>query len=271
MKRERKINFSGKTVWITGSSSGIGAGLARRLARDGAALILSGRNRDALAAVEADCRRAGAADVCRLAFDVTDFESLPGLVEQAEVWRGGIDVLICNAGISQRSLVRDTSMAVYHTIMAVDFFAPVALTRLVLPGMIKRGGGLICVTTSVAGKIGSKFRSGYCAAKHALHGFFDCLRAECHEQGIRVALIVPAYVQSDVAVNAVTGDGGQYGKRETGHDEGMSADAAADLIVGKLKKGREEILVGSGPGIMAVYLKRFFPALYSAAVRRQPI
>ena len=158
-------------------------------------------------------------------------------------------------------------MDVFRRIMDVDYFAPIALTKLVLPGMEARGSGLIAVTTSVAGKVGAKLRSGYCSAKHALHGFYDCLRAETYETGVRVALIVPGYVKSDVAFNAITGDGGQNLKREQGHDTAMSGDKAATVIIRKLKKGREEILVGSGAAVLAPYLKRFLPSVLSRVIR----
>lgn len=264
-------DFSAKTVWITGASSGIGAGLARGFAREQAALILSGRREDELNAVADQCRTLGAVDVKVLPFETTDFDRLPSLVSEAEQWRGGIDVLINNAGISQRSLVVDTSMDVYRRILDIDFFAPVALTKLVLPAMRNRGSGLIVVTTSVAGKLGSKLRSGYSAAKFALHGFYESLRGEVHDDNIGVSLVVPGYVKTDVTVNAITGDGSKQGKREQEHDGSMTPDELAAEVIPKLKAGKEEIITGSGMPRYAVLLKRFFPGVVSSIIRKQTI
>jgi len=264
-------DFSAKTVWITGASSGIGAGLARGFAREQSALILSGRREDELKAVAEECRSLGAVDVLLLSFDTTDYDRLPSLVAEAEGWRGGVDVLVNNAGISQRSLVIDTSMDVYRRILDIDFFAPVALTKLVLPGMRRRGSGLIVVTTSVAGKIGSKLRSGYSAAKFALHGFYESLRGEVYEDNISVSLVVPAYVKTDVTVNAITGDGTRQGKREQEHDGSMTPDQLAAEVIPKLKAGKEEIVTGSGMPRYIVLLNRAFPALVSSIIRKQKI
>ncbi len=264
-------NFNEKTVWITGASSGIGAGLARQFAKQGAHLILSGRRADALAVVKRECGAFGSGDVTILTFETTDYDSLTRVVEDAIAFKGRIDCLVNNAGISQRSLALDTGMDVYRKILDVDFFAPVTLTKLVLPGMIKNGGGLICVTTSVAGKVGSKMRSGYCAAKHALHGFFDSLRAELYDDNIRVSLIVPGYVQTNVTINAITADGSPNQKSEAEHAKGISPDAAATRIVSALAKGKEEIYIGSGAEMLAVPLKRFFPGALSRMTRKQDI
>jgi len=254
-------SFNNKIVWITGASSGIGAGLARAFAREGAKLILSGRNVSALESMARDCRSLGADDVMLLAFEADAFDQLDSVVMQAEGWHGRIDVLVNNAGISQRSLVQDTGLEVYRKIMDIDFFSPVDLTLRVLPGMRSRGEGLIVVTTSVAGKVGSKLRSGYSAAKHALHGFYDSLRAEVFSQGVEVALLVPGYVKTNVTVNAITADGGQQGVRETEHDNSISADDVGLITVRKLKAGHSEILIASGLPLVATYLKRFFPRM----------
>ena len=265
------MNFDNKTIWITGASSGIGAGLARAFATEGAALILSGRREQALEEVVQQCRTAGAADVLALPFETTDFDALPALVSRADGWRDGIDMLVNNAGISQRSLVMDTQMEVYRSIMEVDYFAPVALTKLVLPGMLARGGGTIAINSSLAGKLGSKLRSGYSSAKHALLGFYDSLRAELHEQGIRVAVILPGYVQSQVSVSALTGDGSEHGIMDSGQASAISADDAAKVILKGLHRSCDEIYVGSGAEMLAPVLKRFFPGLLTRILRQQKI
>lgn len=174
------MQFAGRSVWITGASSGIGEALAKAFARRGARLVLSARRGHELERVRDAIVAAGRAgeDVRVLPFDVTEESVLDDVVRRAEAAHGGVDVLVNNAGITQRSLALETEMAVYRRIMEVDFFAPVALTQKLLPHMVARGDGLIAVTSSVAGKIGVPLRSAYCAAKHAVMGYCDALRAE---------------------------------------------------------------------------------------------
>ena len=223
------MEFGGMTIWITGASSGIGAALARAFGAAGAHLILSGRREDALASV------AGAlgGEAFVLPFEATDMGALPGVVARAWDWHGGIDVLVNNAGISQRSLAIDTTMDVYRRIMEVDFFAPVALSQLVVPRMIARGSGHIVAVSSVAGKVGSPLRSGYCAAKHALIGYCDALRAECETAyGIGVTSILPGSVRTAIATNALLGDGAVRGVSDTNIDNGMDPEEVATADTG---------------------------------------
>ena len=130
---------------------------------------------------------------------------------------------------------------------------------------------MIAVTSSLAGKIGSKLRSGYCSAKHALHGFYDSLRAEVHDDNIRVSIILPGYVQSNVSVSALTGDGGTHGVMDAGQAKAISAEAAAVRIIRQLEQEREEIYVGTGAEMLAPWLKRFFPTLLSRFLRKQKV
>ena len=243
--------FSGQRVWITGASSGIGAGLARAFGRAGATVILSGRNRQALARVAADVP-----DTVVLPFEATDHAALPAIVHHA----GPIDLLINNAGISQRSLAEDTDFEVYRTIMEVDFFAPVHLTKLVLPQMLARGSGHLAVVASVAGKVGSPQRTGYCAAKHAVMGFFDALRTEVSHRGVQVTTIVPGFVRTEIGARALTADGSVKGAGEDDVDAGISADEAAAIILDGMLDGLREIPVGGGGPEMALLdLKRQDP------------
>jgi short-subunit dehydrogenase len=245
------MDFAGKRIWITGASSGIGAGMARAFGAAGATVILSGRNREALAAVAADVP-----DPVILPFEATDHAVLPAVVDHA----GAVDMLINNAGISQRGLFEDTVMDVYRTIMEVDFFAPVQLTKLVLPQMLARGNGHLAVVASVAGKVGSPQRTGYCAAKHAVMGFFDALRTEVGGRGIGVTTIVPGFVRTEIGARALTADGSQKGHGEDDVDAGISPDEAAAIILDGFRRGLREIAVGgNGPDMALLDLKRQNP------------
>ncbi len=251
------MEFSGKTIWITGASSGIGAGLATAFARAGAQVILSGRRAEALAEVAGRCQAA----TLQLPFETTDLAALPEIVARAEAWTGQIDMLVNNAGISQRSLGLDTRFDVYRTIMEVDFFAPLRLTQLVLPAMIGRGNGAIVNNASVAGKVGSALRTGYCAAKHALVGWSDAMRAEIAQYGVTVHVLTPGFVATSIADNALVGDGSVRGVADDPVNDGITADEAATIILDGIAAGRSEIPVGrEGAAEMALLdLKRRDP------------
>ena len=247
--------MSSETVWITGASSGIGEALARGWAARGAALILSGRRTAALEAVAAAC----GGETLVLPFEATDIDALPGIVARAEAWRGGIDVLVNNAGISQRSLARDTAFKTYREIMEVDFFAPLALAQAVLPGMRSRRTGHMIAMSSLAGKFGSPLRTGYCAAKHALTGYHDALRAEVAHEGISVTVVTPGFVRTGIAMKALNGDGSERGRSDANIDAGITPDEAAKQIFAGIDAGAREIPVGRGPEMALLHLMHHHP------------
>lgn len=232
------MHFKDQLVWITGASSGIGRGLALAMAKEGAQLIVSGRNEAALAEVVAACPGATA-----LPFEASDLDALPDIVARAEAIGGRIDCLVNNAGISQRSLALDTDFDVYRTIMEVDFFAPLRLTQLVLPGMVRRRSGAIVNNASVAGKVGSPLRTGYSAAKHALVGYSDALRAEVAQYGVTVYVLTPGFVATGIAANALKGDGSINGPTDDPVNAGISIDEAAAIILAALAADTPEIPV----------------------------
>lgn len=250
-------------VWITGASSGIGEALAKRYTKQNAKLVLSARRESELQRVKQACIEKGALadNILVLPLDVTDHNAMDSAVQQVITAFGSIDVLINNAGISQRSKCLDTELDVYKKLLDVDVLGQIALTKAVLPIMVKQGSGHIAVTSSVAGKIGVKWRTGYCAAKHAVMGFFDALRAEVTELGIRVSTITPGFIKTDVSKNAVTGDGSDFGYDDDDIKAGMDVDKCADVIVNKMNQGVKEIAVGEGLPMIALKLKRFFPNL----------
>ena len=245
----------GQKVWITGASSGIGRALAIELGRRGARLILSGRKVEALDAVAASI----GGDVLILPFEATDPAAVAAAASQA-IQAGGVDVLINNAGVSQRSLAVDTQLAVYRTLMEVDFFAPLTLTHAVLPHMIARRSGHIAIVSSIAGKVGTPLRSGYCAAKHACVGYFEALRAEIEAAyGIGVSVILPGSVQTDVAVNALSADGQARGRTDANIANGMAVEQAAVIIADGLEANAREIVVAEGFEAQALGLRMNSP------------
>ena len=250
------MDVRNKTALVTGASSGIGEALAKGLAARGARVILSGRRVDALETVAASID----GETFILPFEATDYGALPGIVEKAIAWRGGIDLLINNAGVSQRSLALDTSFDVYRRIMEVDFFAPVRLTQLVLPSMVERRSGHVVIISSVAGKLGAPLRTAYCAAKHALLGYYDALRAEIEQAyGVSVHVVTPGSVRTNVAINAVTGDGGVRGRSDENIDNGMAPERAADIILAAMAEGKREIVVAEGMELAALQMRAANP------------
>ena len=238
--------FAGTVAWITGASSGIGAALARRLASQGAALVLSGRNRAALDTLAAEL----ATDTLVLPFEVTDHAALQAAADTAWDWAvargGGIDMVINNAGISQRSLAVDTDYAVYDRIVAVDLLAPIALTQALLARMAARQRGRIVMISSVAGKVGVPMRTAYCAAKFGLIGYADALRAELAETGIAVHVIAPGSVRTDVSRNALTADGSARGVSDRAIENGIDPDALATEMLARIAAEEREIILAEG-------------------------
>jgi len=258
--------FERQCWWITGASSGIGAGLARALAARGASLILSGRNVAALEAVARDCRNA-----LVLPFEATDFALIPGIVERAWSWKGRVEGLVNNAGISQRSLAIETVFAVYQTMIEVDLLAPIALTQALLPRMVRAGGGRIVAISSVAGIAGVPLRSAYCAAKHGLIGYHDSVRAENEHLGIQVHIVAPGSVRTNVSKNAITANGSKRGVSDEAIDNGMLPEVAAQAILAAIEAGKREFVLATGQEYDIAALRRHDPEalfdLMSAAVR----
>ena len=258
--------FEKECWWITGASSGIGEALARALAARGASLVLSGRNVAALEAVARD-----AADALVLPFEATDYDAIPGLAERAWAWRGRIDGLVNNAGISQRSLAVETGFAVYQKMIAVDLLAPIALTQALLPKMVRAGRGRIVAISSVAGIAGVPLRSAYCAAKHGLIGYHDSVLAETEHLGIQVHVIAPGSIRTGVSRNALTADGSARGVSDAAIDNGLPPADAARAILAAIEAGQRELVLATGMEADLAALRRSDPeALFdrvSAMVR----
>jgi len=254
-------SFNAKTVWITGASSGIGEALALDFARRGARVVLSARRRPELERVRDLCVEGGAPadNLLVLPLDVVDYAAMPGALATVVDRFGGVDLLINNAGISQRSLCLETDMSVYRQLMEVDVLGQIALTRQVLPLMVKQGSGHVVVTSSVAGKVGVVLRTGYCAAKHAVMGFFDALRTEVAHLGIRVSTVIPGFIRTSIAANALRGDGAATGADEEDIAGGMDVTRCAAIIIEGLARGEDEIAVGEGQEMELLELKRTQP------------
>ncbi len=260
-------DFKSKIVWITGASSGIGEALVYAFAKAGAKVILSARRESELQRV-AKTSGLSSENYLLLPFDLMEINSFPEKVEKAIAHFGKIDVLINNGGFSQRSEAIDTPLELDRKIMEVNYFANIALSKLVLPKMAKQKSGHIVVISSIAGKFGFYLRSSYSAAKHALHGFYESLRLENEKHGIQVLIVCPGKIKTNVSLNAVTSDGSTHGQMDESHVNSMSPEQCAKEIIMAMKKGKEEVLIG-GKELKAVFVKRFFPKLFSRIIRKQ--
>jgi short-subunit dehydrogenase len=258
-------DVTGKTIWITGSSAGIGAALARGLARRGARLILSARSADKLEAVRKSCSTPDE-HIC-LAMDLADPASIEAAWNRLREMPRKIDILINNAGMTQRALVTETQMEVYRLLLEVNFMAAVDLTKRVLPDMIEQGAGQIVSISSLMGKFASPQRSGYAAAKHALQGFMDALRTEIHANNIQVLVASPGFVNTDVSRNALRGDGTPHNKMDPNQATAISAESCAEQVIAAMTKGREEVFPG-GKERIGLLLHRLSPALLRRVMRK---
>jgi len=260
-------SFKDKVIWITGASSGIGEALALAFAQQGARLILSARR-------EAELKRVAALtklpelDLMILPFDLSDTSNASGLAAQIMNKFGRIDMLINNGGYSQRSAALETPIDIDRKLMEVNYFSYVSLSKAVLPYMKRQKSGQIVVISSIAGKFGFYLRTSYSAAKHALHGFFDSLRLETEQFGIRILIVCPGKIKTAVSFNAITADGGRHNTMDPSHENAMSAEDCAQHIIKGILNNKEEILVG-GKELLIVGIKRFFPKLFGKLIRRQ--
>ncbi|MGZ3864654.1 MAG: SDR family oxidoreductase [Bacteroidia bacterium] len=259
--------FSGKVVWITGASSGIGEALVHQLALEKAKIVLSSRNENSLKQVAEKCGLKPD-NYLIIPFDLSDTSKADEYVKQIVHKFSRIDFLINNGGISQRSEALQTNTEVERNLFEVNYFAHVALSKAVLPVMIKQNSGHITVVSSIAGKFGFFLRSSYSAAKHALHGYFESLRLEVEKNNIHVLIACPGKIDTPISFNAIGENGARHNKQDKSHVGAMSAADCAKHILNAIKADKLEVLIG-GKEIKAVSLKRFFPSLFYRQIRKQ--
>ena len=259
-----------KVVWITGASSGIGEALAYLLAAKNNRLIISSRREEELIRVRNKCPKEAQDRILILPLDLSESASFPTLVQQVMNWSSRLDILINNGGISQRGLAKDTILEVDRRLMEVNYFGTIGLTKAVLPIMLEQRSGHIAVNTSLTGKFATPLRSTYAATKHALHGFFDALRAELYESNIKVTLLAPGFIKTDITYNALKGDGSVFNKMGEAQASGMDVTKCANKMIRAIEREKEEVYIG-GKEVYAVYLKRFLPRIFSRMVRKTKV
>jgi short-subunit dehydrogenase len=258
-----------QVVMITGASSGIGEALAKGMSVLGARLIIAARRQEELERVKAACLNP--MNVQILPLDLADAESIATKAKAAEALYGQVDILINCGGISQRDKIINTGIDVDRRLMEVNYFGTVALSKALLPAMIARKSGHQVVVTSAVGILYSPLRSSYAAAKHALHGFFDTLRAEHFSDNLKVTIALPGFVKTQISVNALMGDGSKQNTMDNAQENGISAEACAAAIITAIEKNKEEVYIGGFKEVAGIYLKRFFPGIFSKIIRKTAV
>jgi short-subunit dehydrogenase len=260
------MNFNDKICWITGASSGIGKELAFLLAKEGAKLLLSGSNVQLINEVCNRCLKYTSFCVA-IPFDLSSPDDVERVTTETVKQYGPIFLLINNGGISQRALAIDTPVSIDRKIMEVDFFSHVAITKAVIPTMVQNGKGYIAVTSSISGKFGFHRRSAYCAAKHALQGFFETLRVELRPNNISVTIVYPGYINTPISIRAIDAKGNPSGKMDNAQLNGIPAKRCATKYLKAIKRRQPEVIIAGKEKIM-VYLKRFFPCIFFRIINR---
>lgn len=256
--------FKDLVVCITGASSGIGEALAYAFAKKGARLILCARSVEKLEKVATGCTTA--AEVIVHPIDLSKYKEIEASFTPLLTRVGHIDILINNAGISQRTTVAESTIAVDEKIMNLNYFGVVALTRLILPSMIKRRSGHMVVISSVAGYVSTSHRSAYAASKHAVRAWFDSLRSEVFKNNINVSVICPGYINTDISKHALNATATNYGKMDENQAKGMSAEECAKRILNAIDQKKSELIIG-GAETKAILLKRLLPGVLEKKLR----
>lgn len=261
-----KLSYYNKVVVVSGAASGIGAAICQRFAAAGAKIGLLDQD-EAGAGAAADRLRGDGADALGLKCDVVSATECTAAVAAVIERFGGVDLLVNNAGITQRSAFVDTNISVYRKVMDVNFYGSLNCTRAAIDSLIDRRGSII-VVESLAGLTPLLGRTGYCASKHALHGFFTSLRSELRDKGVHIMLVCPGFVNTNLQTRALGGDG-----RVTAHPQSVvgkptsAAKVAEAIYQGALKK--RHLLVLTPVGKLAYWISRFAPVLYERLMARQ--
>lgn len=252
--------MSEKVFVVTGAAGGLGWAIVEALAaRHSADFALVDVNAPALEGRGAQLRESGVAADCFTA-DLSSEAAIAGLVATLCDRYGRVDLLVNNAGITHRSLSTQTRNAVIRRVMAVDYHAPVELAQGLLPPLCAAGGCVVNIS-SMAGWMPVLGRAGYCAAKGALHQYFETFREEVRDEGVRVLMVYPSFVATDIESNALSGDGGRAIHKQSTVGRVRSAEWMARRVVDALEKGRER-LFPRDRSLLGAHLYRLAPRFF---------
>ena len=260
-----KNNYSkGKTIWITGASSGIGEELTYLLAAAGSKLILSARRQEELERVKNNCN---GAEVFIYTLDLGNENSVKSTAEKVLSDFPSIDILFNNGGISQRGEAIETELEVDRRIFEVNFFGNILLSKLVGRQMVANKKGQLIITSSLVGKWGFYLRSSYAGSKHALHGYYESMRMEVEKNGVAISLVMPGFTHTNISKHALKGDGSTSNELDNNQSSGLSPAFVAQKILDGVAKKKFEISVGRTEAL-GLIVKRLFPSLFNRLVRK---
>ena len=257
---KKDLQFAGKVAWVTGASSGIGEALVHEFVRRGATVLASSNDSDGLNRVKTECGNKSDMVHC-IPFDLSDMKGIELIVEQQVRLFRRIDFLLNIGGISQRARIDETPMWLDRKIFEINYFGTIALTKAVLPFMVRQQSGHVLATSSISGRFGFPLRSAYSASKQALHGFFETLYLENKKYNIRASVIIPGRVRTSISVHALNADGKEHGKLDEGQAKGILPQQAAEIIIRGMVRNKREILVGKNE-LMMLHIRRYCPWLF---------
>mgnify|MGYP005748611899 CR=1 FL=1 len=262
------MNFwKNKRVWIIGASSGIGEGLLSCLVKEEAKVVISARRTERMEELTADIPSSW---VKILPIDMEVHECLSAKTKEAWEMFGGLDVVFLNAGISVRDLVSETSLDLEKKLMDINFWGAVVVTKALLQVKPENHPLQLAVTSSLSGKYGVPKLAAYAASKHALHGYFESLRAETAQSNVRIHLVIPGFIKTEITVSGYKGDGSPNGKIQHALQNGMDPEKCAQLILKGVQQGKEEFVVG-GMEKFTLLFNRLFPSLNRRLIRSNPL
>jgi NAD(P)-dependent dehydrogenase (short-subunit alcohol dehydrogenase family) len=259
-------SFTGRTVLVTGAGGGLGRSIALRFAQAGAHIAALDKDRTGIEGLRLELEGRGR-QCLALPCDVTDAEACARAVAACVGRFGGLDVLVNNAGMSQRSGFAATDLAVIRRVMDVNFYGAVHCTKASLPHLLA-ARGLIVAVSSVAGYTPLIARTGYAASKHAMHGFFESLRTELTPAGVDVMMVCPSFIATHIDRNAVGGDGQPVRHAQVTTGGRQSPEAVAERIFAGAERSRRLLLVGR-TAWQAWWVNRLAPGLYEKLMARR--
>ena len=251
-------HYSGKTVFVTGASSGIGEAMVRNLASSPCTIFIGARSTDKLESLKNELET-NHVKIHAIPMDLFDSKSLVNAFNELSRRTDRLDLLINNGGISQRGLAKDTEFSVVNRIMQVNFLGTIEWTTHCMPLLLKANKAHIIAISSVVGEYGFPLRSAYAASKHALKGYFQSMQLEPDSPS--VSIVSPGRITTNISINALNSDGKKHGEMDAGQAGGVSAEKAAEKILRRAAKRKNNIFIGSGE-IVLLYISRYLPPLY---------
>lgn len=249
----------GKVIIITGSSSGIGKALSYELAKRGSNIVLTARREDKLIEIAKDIERLYSVKTLVIKADLSLKDGCKKVIELTIKKFNKLDILINNAGISQRAMFADLDLSVMHKVMDINYWASIYTTKFALPYLLESKGSVVAIS-SISGFSPLPARTGYCSSKYALHGFMESLRIEHLKTGLHVMVVAPEYVASEIREHALLGNGNEQGKSPREEKAMLTAEHVARRVVKGITKHRRTMVIGR-MGTLNVVLYKLFPRL----------